>query len=170
MKKLMAFGLTALLISGLSACKKFAVNNTTDVSNTEETVNVSLNANQVFRYSLPAQANAGNVAVNSVAAKSSIAIVDSTGSSTFVYSPDQNFSGTDVVTITHPQHAEAGGSCGNHGEHHGEHHGENHGEHHGGGCGGGHQHSGNCGNGGDKTSGGGEHKIIFNITVQSAAK
>ena len=159
MKKLIVFGFAALLISGLSACKKFTVNNAADVANTEENVNVSLNANQVYRYALPTPANAGNVAIVSAAAKSSIAIVDSTGGSTFVYTPSQSFSGSDVVTITHPQHANNGGNCDHHGK--GKHH-DGHGN-----C---NHHSGHCNKGGNDHDGNGVHKITFHINVNALAK
>ena len=157
MKKLIVFGFATLVLFGFNACKKPAV-----VNNTEETVNVSLAANQVYRYALPSQANAGNVSITGTAAKSNIAIVDSSNSSTLVYTPDQNFTGTDVVTIVHPQHS---GSC-NHrseGDHHGngDHHGCGHHEH---------QNSGHCHKGDAQSKQEGEHKIIFNITVNALAK
>ena len=160
MKKTILMGFVALAFIGFTSCKKFAANNTQDVSNTEETVNVSINTNQVYKFALPAQANAANVTVAGAASKSNIAIVDSSNISTFVYTPDQNFSGTQVVTITHPQHADKGGNCDHHGKgkhHEGQGNCANHNEHHG----------GHCDKGGDQHPKQGEHKITFNITVKS---
>ncbi len=159
MKKTILMGFVALALIGLSSCKKFAANNPQDVSNTEETVNVSINANQVYKFNLATPANAANVSVTNAAAKSSIAIVDSSNSSTFVYTPDPSFTGTDVVTITHPQHADNGGNCDHHDK---DKHHDGHGN-----CGNHNEHHGHCDKGGAQHPKQGEHKITFNITVKS---
>ena len=154
MKKIILLSGLSLSLLCLPACKKAMVDDAQDSIMTEETVNVSVNSNQVYKYSLPTDANTSNVTVSAPSAKSAIAIVESTsGTSNFVYTPDQNFNGTDVVTIVHSSNGDHQGNC----EHHGncDHHGKGH-------------HKGDCGNHDSSKSGkASQHKITFNIIVKS---
>jgi hypothetical protein len=146
MKKLMTAAFLLFIVS--VGCKKSSVSNvaTTD---TTETVNVSLNSGESYKYSI--NANTSQVAITSDAqnaAQSRVSIVPGIDSlSTYEYVPATGFTGTDVVTIqvtpTTPTGPNASG-CQHHGQQtqhpdsctgHGSHHHGKHGPPPSGGCG-----------------------------------
>jgi hypothetical protein len=160
MKKTALIIAAALFITIGGACKK---DNTSTISSVDETVNVSINANESYRYTLPATEDNSSFNLETPSAKSANTSVETDASgSTFVYTPASNTSTrTEVIVVSNnvvsmpPQ----GGHCGNH------HQGNSNGQ-----CGngggshtkkGGHPHGKkDCGN--DNKS---KHRITFNITV-----
>ncbi len=113
MKKTIFLSITALALLTITSCRKFAMNDNNDVSNADEVINVTLNANQVYKYTLSDVNDANTVEISAPAAKSAIAIVETNGTTNnFVYTPDASFSGTDVVVISHNPSKSSKSECG----------------------------------------------------------
>jgi uncharacterized GH25 family protein len=113
MKKIFLLSITALVLVSITSCRKFAMSDNNDISNTEEVVNVTLNANEVYKYTLSEVSDLNNVEVSTPSAKSAIAIVETDGTTNnFVYTPDASFSGTDVVVISHDPSNTSKKQCG----------------------------------------------------------
>jgi hypothetical protein len=113
MKKTLFFSLVALSVLSFTSCNKFEMDDDDDdIVTTEETINATINSNESFKFVLPVNAN--DASITSPQAKSANAIIDNTnGNNNFVYTPDPNFSGTDVVILTTTDNKKEKGDCGN---------------------------------------------------------
>ena len=111
MKKSLFFSLVTLSVLSFTSCNKFEMEDD-EIITTEETINATINSNESFRFVLPD--NSEDASITSPQAKSANAIIDNTnGNKNFVYTPDQNFSGTDVVILTTTNSKKEKGECGN---------------------------------------------------------
>ncbi len=155
MKKLSVF-ITVLLLAGLASCKKTST--TSAAESTSETVNLSVNASESYRYALPALTGSDSYAIESGSARSAnVSIEQDASGSAFVYVPVQSTgTSTDQVVISNTSNqSNNSGGCGQHHEGHGGNCGNKSGNRHHGG-----HHGHNCQNNNSS-----RHTITFNITV-----
>lgn len=173
MKKIICSAFFSLLL--VSACQKSGVNTDTTSSLKDETVNVNLNSDQTYQYSITSSTDRVVIATDAQnAAQSRIASVPGTSEqSTYEYVPASGFTGTDLVTIEvlpigttkEPVPTTSANTCqnSNHsgcGQQNAQHHGKCEKQHEN--CKKGQKQ--NC----SKSSTTGSRKITFNFTVNKA--
>lgn len=162
MKILISTMTAGMLLIFATACNK--TNTTVTSDPVTESVDVSINANETFQYTLPSTNTSSGFNVETASAKSATntILTDANGSS-FIYIPPANTTGTDVVVISTNPGQNAGGGCGHPHPHHPD---SINGGNHGGACGKHsrhgkkHHHAGGC-----NSSGESKHTITFNITI-----
>lgn len=112
MKKTILYTTVGLFLFLNQACKK----TTTGVSDVNETVNATVNANESYTYTLSNDAESEAFNIQTASARSAeVSIVSNDNTSTFVYTPSQNTSGTDVIVVTSQADSQnTHGECGGH--------------------------------------------------------
>lgn len=114
MKKLILLCAAAtFLLAGIS-CQKATpqVNNQVD-----EVVNVSLEKNQSYSYTLPESSTGENFAIASQQSNATSSIAAAKTQATFYYVPATDFTGTDVVVVSTDAAATTAPACGGHSYH-----------------------------------------------------
>lgn len=112
MKKTLFFSLITLSVLNFTSCDKFRMEDKAEMITTEESIHATINSNESFRFVLPSNTN--DASISSPQSKSANAIIDNTnGDKNFIYTPNQNFSGTDVVILTTTDNNAVKVDCGN---------------------------------------------------------